>query len=117
MDRAGDRNLAAAPWQQHGPSTRSPARSGLVLVGDIELDGACRHVREVLVAMNGTARHVDSVAGLEHARRFALDSEGDFTLLHRPPLVTRMTVELIARPCRNDDRLKPHDAGRVFLER
>ena len=61
-------------------------------------------------AVNGAARHVDKLTGLEDARRLALDGVGDFALLHRPPLVTRMAVELVAGAGRNDDGLQPHDA-------
>ena len=76
-----------------------------------DLDGgAGRLVGQVLVAVNGAARHVDKLAGLEDARRLALDGVGDFALLHRPPLIPRMAVELVAGAGWNHDRLQPHHA-------
>src|SRR5216683_2435295 len=87
----------------------------LVLVGDVEFDRARRIGRNVLVAMNGTAGNINEVAGLERARRLALYGEGDLALLHRPPLVARVAVELVAGARRNDDRLQPHLAARVLL--
>src|SRR5262249_11545128 len=81
----------------------------LVLIGDIDLDRARRRVREVLIAVNRAARHVDALAGLEDARRFAPDGERDLALLHRPPLIARMAVELVARARRNHHRLHSHD--------
>src|SRR6266700_4221449 len=98
-----------APRRDGGSSSESWRRSGrrddadllghrlglgLVLVRDIELDRARRTVRDILVAVNGAARDIDELADLEHARRLALDREGDFALLHRPPLVAWMAMEL-----------------------
>src|SRR5258706_298966 len=42
---------------------------------------------------------------------------GDFAFLHGPPLVARVTMELIARARWNDDRLQPHLTGRILLKR
>ncbi len=45
----------------------------LVLVHDVELDRARRLVGEVLIAVDRAARDVGAVAGLERARRLALN--------------------------------------------
>src|SRR5229473_4564803 len=89
----------------------------LVLVGDVELYRPRRIGRNVLVAVNGAAGNIDEVAGLERARRLALYGEGDLALLHRPPLGARVAVEVVAGARRNDDRLQPHLAARVLLQR
>src|SRR5205814_14863 len=87
---------------------------GLVLVRNVELDRARRTLREVLVAVNRAARDVDKIAGLHKTGRLALDREGDFAFLHRPPLVARVAMELVTCACRNDDGLQAHLAGRIL---
>jgi hypothetical protein len=90
---------------------------GLVLVRDVELDRARRTLREVLVAVNRATPDVDKITRLHNSRRLALDGEGDFPFLHRPPLVARVAMELVARARRNHDGLQAHHAGRILLER
>src|SRR5438105_4068841 len=95
---------AAAGWPVYGPATvrdyeHSQSETalighrlglGLALVGDVELDGAHRPVCHVLVAVDRAARNIDIIARLEHTRRLALDGEGDFAFLYRPPLIAGM---------------------------
>src|SRR5438105_9288339 len=89
--------------------------SRLVLVENPHLDVAGGLVGEVLLAVDGAARNMIVVAGLEHLRRLAFDGEGDLALLNRGPLVAGMAVELVAGARRHGDGLQPHLARRVFL--
>src|SRR5205085_1834856 len=80
----------------------------LVLVENPHLDVARGPVGEILLAVNGAARNVVTLAGLKHLRRLSLDGEGDFAFLDRGPLVPRMAVELVAGARRHGDGLQPH---------
>src|SRR5437016_1422884 len=64
----------------------------LVLVENPHLDVARRLVAQILLAMDGAARNIIPVAGLEHLRRLSLDGEGDVALLDRGPLVAGMAM-------------------------
>src|SRR5438046_5763275 len=77
------------------------------LVENPHLDVTRRLVGEILLAVDGAARHVVMVAGLEHLRRLSLDGEGDFTFLDRGPLLAGMAVELVAGAGRHGDGLQP----------
>src|SRR5262245_49512455 len=85
-----ERSVIAAVLVQH------LLRRRLALVEDAHLGVARRLVGEVLLAVDGAARDIIVLAGLEHLRRLALDREGDLALLHRRPLVAGMAVELVA---------------------
>src|SRR5439155_2466008 len=89
----------------------------LVLVRDIQLDRSRRTLRKVLIAMNRAARDIDVIAGLHNAWLLTLDRESDFAFLHRPPLVSRVSMELVAGTRRNDDVLQTHDARWILFER
>src|SRR5712691_9317022 len=94
----GDDSTEAGPGggrKRHPPTAAPAARfrlfrdrlgGGLVLVENPHLDVARRLVGKILLAVDGAARNVVAVAGLEHVRRLSLDGEGDFALLHRGPL-------------------------------
>src|SRR3954468_15410786 len=64
--------------------------SRFALVENPHLDVARRLAAQILLPMDGAARDIVAVAGLEHLRGLPLDGEGDFTLLDRGPLVARM---------------------------
>jgi hypothetical protein len=59
----------------------------LVLIEDPHLDVARRLVAEILLAVDGAARNIIVVAGLEHLRRLPLDGERNFAFLDRGPLL------------------------------
>src|SRR5258708_14083369 len=67
----------------------------LALVDDQELDGARGRVALVLVAMDGAARNVDGVSGLENLRRLAPDRVGDLALNYRPPLIAVVRMQSV----------------------
>src|SRR5580704_12226230 len=89
----------------------------LVLVENPHLDVARRLVAEILLAVDGAARDIIVVAGLEHLRRLPLHREGDFALLDRGPLLAGMAMELVAGARWHGDGLQPHLACRVFFQR
>src|SRR6266581_1662639 len=91
-------------------------RGRLALIENPHLDIARGLVGEILLAVNGSARNVIAVAGLQHLGRLALDGEGDFALLNRRPLVAGMAVELVACARRHGHGLHPHLARRVLLK-
>src|SRR5215470_15204953 len=79
----------------------------LVLVENPHLDVARRLVGEILLAVDGAARNVVTVACLEHVWRLPLDGEGDLSLLDRGPLLAGMAVKLVAGARRHRHRLQP----------
>src|SRR5260370_9634630 len=68
---------------------------------NIHHDVACRLIAEVLLAVDGAARNVVAVAGLEHDWGLSLDREGDFSLLDRGPLIAGVAMELVAGAARH----------------
>src|SRR5205807_3568626 len=89
-------------WVCGVPLLRHLLGLGLVLIRDVELDRARRTIRDVLIAVNRAARDIYVIAGFHHTRCLALNRERDLAFLHRPPLIARMTVELVAGACRAD---------------
>src|SRR5207249_4835842 len=101
--------LAKEGWPRHQKWSRSKeARTGW---------SVRRTLRKVLVAMNRAARDIDVIAGLHNPWLLTLDRESDFAFLHRPPLVARVSMELVAGTRRNDDVLQTHDARWILFER
>src|ERR1700674_5385259 len=88
----------------------------LALVENSHHDVARRLVAEVLLSVDGAARKVVTVVGLEHDWGLSLDSEGDFALLDRGPLIAGVAMELVAGAGRHGDGYHLYFARRVFLQ-
>src|SRR5271170_2585521 len=88
----------------------------LALVEHSHHDVAHRLIAEVLLSVDGAARHVVAVAGLEHDWGLSLDGEGDFALLDRGPLIAEVAMELVAAAGLHGDGLHIYFARRVFLQ-
>src|SRR5215831_1988811 len=88
----------------------------LALVENIQHDVACRLVAEVLLSVDGAARNVVALAGLEHDWGLSLDGEGDFALLDRGPLIAGVAMELVAAAGRQGNGYHLYFARRVFLQ-
>src|ERR1700722_12747538 len=87
----------------------------LALVENAQHDVAHRLVGEVLLSVNGAARNVVALTGLEHDRRLSLDGEGDLALLDRGPLIAGMTMEMIVGAGWRGDGLHIDFARRIVL--
>src|SRR5262252_845568 len=81
-----------------------PLSGWLVLVENPHLDVARRLVAQILLTVDGAARNIVAVAGLEHHWRLPLDRECDLALLDRGPLIAGVAVELIPGSGRRRDR-------------
>src|SRR5262249_4161911 len=88
----------------------------LALVENIHHDVACRLVAKVLLSVDGAARNVVALAGLEHDWWLSPDGEGNFALLDRSPLIAGVAMELVAGAGRHRYRYHLYFSRWVFLQ-
>src|SRR5262249_55735100 len=88
----------------------------LTLVEYIRHDVAGRLVAEVLLSVDSATSNVVAVAGLEHDGGLSLDSESDFALLDRGPLIAVVAMKLVAGARRYRDGDHLYFARRIFLQ-
>src|ERR1700680_1664563 len=98
------------------PLFRNKLGYRLAFVENSHHDVACRLVAEVLLSVDGAARNVVALAGLEHDWGLSLDGEGDFALLDRGPLIAGMAMEVVVGAGRRGDGYHINFARRVFLQ-